>query len=159
MKRNCYGYKIVGEPIVERRDFLNDNEEITWGKINRFATKEGFDSRYEIISNYILKPGTKLVRYGPLEGRNSSDIGTPYEDVSLPYYVSTVEYHELIVCKDINVMVIVKKGIVAADFGRRGMGVQYTHEESIKTSIEKGKIKEVKTWLIPALIKNLIWRH
>lgn len=102
------------------------------------ADEDGFDIRHvEENGTYCMEVelprGTQLIRYGSSRGRFTAPKGTPFETLGLPYVRETVEFHEYKVEADsINVICVVKRGVVAPMFDSKGGGVQYLHPSSMQ---------------------------
>jgi len=94
-----------------------------------------------------LTERSKVIRYGFDSGKYTTEKGTLYEMLSLPYRKESLPYHEYIVVGICEVVCLVDKGIVAPGFGSQGGGIQYRHYFSIHESIRKGILKEDFTWL------------
>ena len=163
MKFNCYGKVISGvrqlaDPSFGKVDesgktLYNDSgEQIpAWASPNEFVDENGFDKSYVGTHGYwdeiILPKGTILARYGSEIGRLTTDKGTPYELLGLPYIKATCEYHEYIVCGDVKVKCQVKRGSVYKMFNSEGGAIQYYHSQSIKKELQDNKLKEVFGWI------------
>lgn len=113
---------------------------------------KGFDKRIDMgngsyYERIVLPPGTMLCRYGSIKGNFTSDVGMPYESLSLPYVVETIPYHEFLVITGVEVCCRVWKGKVYPLFGEgTGGGIQYWHEHGILGDLHSGAIKEVFSW-------------
>ena len=156
MRKRKYNY--LGEDITEVKRKLsspsfgeyNVNGEPLpyWTPENEDVDGDGFDKHYNGTHGYwdeiTLDKGKLLVRYGNERGYMTTDYGTPYELLGLPYVPETVEYHVYEVIAD-NVVVKcqVKKGIVSPMFNSEGGAIQYKHSQSIFAEIADGKLKEV----------------
>ena len=158
MKWNCFGKRLFDdyEPVIESASSISEIGTIRWGYSNEYADENGFDTRFPVDKDYILKPGEKIIRYGSPNGKFTAVYGTSYDEISLPYKVESIEYHEYIVTKAFNVKVIVAKGIVAEDHGRKGQGTQYMHRQSISEEIAEGNLKEVKTWIVKTWLHSIL---
>ena len=77
----------------------------------------------------------------------TTDKGTPYSKLSLPYVKETMEYHEYIVTKDIHVFCYVTQGIAAPKFNMPGGGIQYKHKQAINLECEDGYLQEDFSWI------------
>ncbi len=88
-----------------------------------YPTNDGFISK----TRDVLKPGTRIDRYGPPNGRFASPEGSSFGSRSLPDSARAVEYHVYEVIKPLPVQV----GKAIPWFGQRGGGVQYRFDESI----------------------------
>ena len=153
MKKNCNGELIVGKR--EFRDpsygFYGEGgeEHVNWNKPDEDVDEDGFDKHHkepdgQYKQDVILPYGKLLCRYGPLMGRTTTDYGTPYENISLPYIKETVEYHIFRVIADgLIVQCIVTKGKTAPMFEQPGGAVQYKHYQSLIKEVESDKLEEV----------------
>lgn len=148
MEHNFFGDPLEPENayVPIETCFVKDNGSIDWVTYAAFSDKEGFDTRCNTEKVKLLKD-TRIARYGSEFGKYSAPVGTPYEKLSLPYIHNTVPYHEYIVLDDIEVMCIVKKGIIAPNFHTMGGGIQYLHHQSIAQEIENEALKEVYEWI------------
>ena len=61
--------------------------------------------------------------------------------------IKTIEYHEYIVLRDLEVYCIVTKGIAAPKFEQPGGGVQFMHRQSIRLECQDGFIEEDESWM------------
>lgn len=146
MKRNYFTKKLGDiKPVVTDNRFLNEDGRVDWKTFGVYIDDDGFDTRYDIVETTLPKD-TKLARFGPAGGRNTTLKGTSYDEVSLPYDINTVEYHEYVVKRDLTVYV--KKGIVASDFYKAGGGVQFLHLKPIADDVKEKNLKEVKWWVL-----------
>ena len=126
---------------------------VDWGIPDDKCDKDGFDKTFRpirgskeyIIKDYIIPKGTIICRYGSEFGSFTTNIGTPYEELGLPYVKETVEYHEYQVSKDIHVECHVSYGKVAPKFLSDGGGIQYLHRQKIKDELVDC-LKEVFSW-------------
>ena len=125
--------------------------EVNWKKL-KFADRHGFDIRNrEKNGNYIIEVklpfGTKLLRYGGEGGHYTAPLGTPYEQLSLPYKKETVEYHEyVVIANEITVICKVDKGIVAPGFDSDGGAIQYLHHETIGEELKNEVLDKIDLW-------------
>lgn len=92
----------------------NGNPVPYWIEENDMVDSDGFDKSYIGVDGYwdeiILPIGTMLIRYGNVRGRLTTDIGTPYDKLALPYKPETLEYHEYrVVSNGVKVRCVVKK--------------------------------------------------
>ncbi len=127
---------------------------IKWGEETDKCDSDGFDKKYrpidgsdEYVVDYLLPKGTIICRYGTNNGRFTTIKGTSYELLSLPYIKDTIEYHEYIVSKDVNVKCYVKKGISAPMFNSPGGAIQFKHKQIIKLECEDGYLQEDFSWI------------
>ncbi len=153
MKKNYLGQIITG-----RKQFISPlfgyydesgNEHVNWMPENADVDSDGFDKNNREFNNeyavdIVLPYGKLICRYGNIRGRFTTDIGTDYDTLSLPYVKETVEYHVYKVISDgFKVKCCVLRGRVAPMFLSKGGAVQYKHHESIAKEIEYGKLEEV----------------
>ncbi len=159
MKLNCFGQTIQKTYIVRSCDYLKDDGNIDWSQL-KDADDDGFDTTRLTyccyIIPYIIPKGTKIIRYGHPKGNFTAPYGTKYEEISLPYDIASMEYHEYIVKKNCRVNCVVKKGYAAPGFGVMGGGIQYKHKESILELLYKGILKEDYKWSIKTISKKLL---
>lgn len=157
MKKNDTGEIITGYLRLRNpaygtgRKTPDGDPEVDWsGCKTSYSDDNGFDLR-NIEKNgkhYIeinLPKGTQLIRYGRETGKYTAPKGTRYEELSLPYIKSSVEFHEYRVIVDsITVYCTVNKGIVAPMFDCNGGGVQYFHlDGSIRKMVQKNILERV----------------
>lgn len=114
------------------------------------ADEHGFDT-HNIEENgahtitCTLPKGTVIIRFGSELGRYTAPQGTHYEEVSLPYTIESMEYHEYRVVADgLEVRCVVQKGRVAPMFRQPGGGVQYLHEHSIRSLVRGQQVERIK---------------
>jgi hypothetical protein len=69
----------------------------------------------------------KICRYGFKGGSTTTNIGTLYEEISLPYKKESMPYYEFIVIGKCMVKCSVLKGKATPGFEQKGGGVQYVH--------------------------------
>lgn len=125
--------------------------EINWkGCKTEYADDYGFDRR-NIEPNgkhtiaYILPKDSIIIRFGNEWGQYTAPQHTRYEEVSLPYALESIEYHEYRVIADgLPVQCIVEKGRVAPMFNQPGGGIQYRHEETIRLLIQNEQLERIK---------------
>ena len=129
-------------------EFFSENGYPKWELIS-FGDQFGFDvRRYDsLVWNYILPVGTRICRYGSISGRFSTDPGTEYNRLSLPYTEKSMPYHEYIVEGECQVKCVVDKGIVAPGFSSPGGAIQYMHHIPIDEALKTGILKEDMSWL------------
>ncbi len=148
-----YNYK--GELLTpETTDILlpripkQGNGQPIYDDLLEYNDSHGFDVRYE-IKTVTLNPGKVVVRYGSEFGSYTTDKGTPYEALSLPYRKESREYHEYVVKTTTTVKCVVLKGIVAPGKNKSmiGGGVQYMHPMPIKKLCDNEIIEEDFSWL------------
>ena len=90
-----------------------------------------------------------LCRYGAPYSDMTALKGTAYDELSLPYDINSIEYHEYEVITDgVFVRCIVKRGIVAPMFDSPGGAVQFQHERIIQAELETGRLREDMQWLV-----------
>ena len=118
-----------GKPPIVRKA-ANDN--------NPYPSNFGFQGKAVPTT---LKAGTVIDRYGSLNGKFSSPVGTTFEQRSLSATMKSAQYRKFEVIKPLNVM----SGKVAPWYGKsNGGGTQYMSTMSFKELIRKGYIREVK---------------
>lgn len=155
---NCYGEDITGKkPLLADSSFGNYDEDMNphpfWQPEDESVDSYGFDKRHveengSYIQEVILPRGTMLCRYGPPQGRMTTNAGIPYELLGLPYKKETIAYHEYKVIADgVIVQCKVLRGFVYPTFGSKGNVVQYLHPVTIEEEIYLGKIEEDFIWL------------
>ena len=132
---------------VDKETGLPNKDVPDWGKWIRDGDEYGFWNLAPVTYDVILPAGKRIVRYGNAQGRFSTDYGTAFEMLSLPYVKESLEYHEYIVMADCLVKCIVTKGLVAPGFKQPGRGIQYYHDRPMHESIRLGIIKEDYSWL------------
>lgn len=115
-----------------------------------YADRYGFDKR-NIEANghytisYVLPKDTVIIRFGSEHGQYTAPQNTSFEEVSLPYTIESLEYHEYRVIADgLRVECIVEKGKVAPMFRQPGGGVQYRHPHSIRSLIRDAQLERIK---------------
>ena len=141
------------EPIVENVTFLRNESGILlidWPDPLQVRDVDalGYDKRIafengDYTHKIILKKGDIICRYGAPTGKNTTAPKCSYEELSLPYDVNTISYHEYALMTDI----VVTEGVVYPWFGRKGGGIQYHHKNKITYELMEEKIKEVYEWL------------
>ena len=161
MKR-VYNYK--GELLTPEREYLpadsvffDDKGKPLWKKYVQ-SKDSGFDETYRFdngtyIKRIVLPVGKKIVRYGGVFGRYTSDEGVDYDRLSLPYLKESMQYHEYIVSGHCEVECVVDKGFTAPGFGSDGGAVQYRHLFPIQKSLKIGILREDLTWLSKILLR------
>ncbi len=115
-----------------------------------FSDDNGFDIRnveenghYKV--RYILPKGSVIIRYGHEYGRYTAPEHTPFEELSLPYTIESLEYHEYkVLSEGLPVQCIVEKGRVAPMFHQPGGGVQYLHSNSIHSLVWNEQLERIK---------------
>lgn len=157
-------YNYLGEDITSENikikdasyGFVDDNNipHINWTKENDVVDSDGFDKRKIIeslnsyvIKDYLLPKGTIICRYGFSGGLFTTEKGTSYETLGLPYIKETIEYHEYKVTEDLRVDCYVTKGIVAPMFSSDGGGIQFKHKQKIFLECEDGYLQEDLSWI------------
>ncbi len=154
MEYNYLGQPINCEPQLLDPSFgyydKNAQLHINWAKEDEYVdavglakSYKGTDGHYDVIT---LPRGKIIKRFGPLDGKSSTDLDEPYERLGLPYVPETIEYHELLVVRPLSVKV--KSGIVYPMFFSPGGAVQYVHFIKIINEIKNGNLKEVTKWKI-----------
>lgn len=155
-KTNYKGEIITGNMKLIKQEFgtgkrhLNGEPVINWGKLSKYADKNGFDTRKFIEGEkYIIKTtlpkGTIIIRYGSIYGRFTAPDGTDYDNLALPYIKETVEFNKYKVVSDnVKVSCIVHKGYVAPGFDSPGGAIQFFHEKSIQALLLEKVIKRIK---------------
>lgn len=153
-------FNYLGNPISGKKKLIslqygtydeNGEPNPYWTEPNEFVDGDGFDKTYKGTHGYwdeiFLPKSTIIARYGNIRGQLTTDVGTPYESLGLPYDPFTVEYHEYeVIADNVRVKCQVKKGKVYPMFGSNDGAIQYLHEEPIRDELAKGKIKEVFKW-------------
>ena len=87
----------------------------------------------------ILQPGTVIDRYGDLNGKYLSPIGTPLEMRALPPTTKISEYSQFVILKPLEV----DASMIAPAFNKIGLGTQYKTKDTINELLEKKFIKEI----------------
>ena len=155
MKKNYKGDNISGPKVLEKPEYgtgrhnKNGEPEVNWDYLSEYADNDGFDIRndegngeYKIF--VALPKGTKIIRYGHEEGSFTAPVGTPYENLALPYVKETVEYNEYKVIADqVTVECKVCKGKVAPGFSSDGGAIQYKHPITIRASIKERILERI----------------
>lgn len=148
-----------GELLTEKNWFLPKDEkyfdehgEPLWDKWIMFGDQDGFDTRHKTasgtyIERIVLPKGKIISRYGPEHGTYTTDQGGRYDDLSLPYVMTSVPYHEYIVMEECEVDCVVDRGVAAPGFDSAGGGVQYKHCASIHDLVFQDVLKEDYSWL------------
>ncbi len=150
------GYTDMYVPI--KPEYMKSEGEPDWELIQH-GDFYGFDTEV-ILDNGVYKKtivlpvGKKIIRYGIFKGRFTSDYGTPYELLSLPYKKESMEYHEYIVAGECKVECVVEYGYTAPGFSSLGGAIQYRHEKTIRESLAEKILKEDKAWLENLQKKN-----
>lgn len=154
---NYYGKVIVSPYQLASPDFGTGEfdeygkPKIDWPRYTtEYADKYGFDKR-NIEANgkytipYVLPKGTVIIRFGSEFGQYTAPQNTRFEEVSLPYTIESIEYHEYRVIADgLRVECIVDKGKVAPMFHQPGGGVQYRHPHAIRALIRSAQLERIK---------------
>lgn len=136
-----------GRPLPDWRQIINGDK--------RGFDKTNSESNGKYKMKVVLPKHTRLVRYGPENGKYTAPEGTEYEKLSLPYTKESVFYHEyevkaesitVIAIGDYSVIKkhIVVKGKVAPGFDYPGGGVQYYHPYTMLESIRRKLIERIK---------------
>ena len=86
-----------------------------------------------------LMPGDKIDRFGKLEGKYFSPIGTPVEMRALPYNADLSCYEQFEVIKPFEV----KVSTIAPAFNKIGLGIQYQSPVSADILLKRGIIKRM----------------
>ena len=86
-----------------------------------------------------LMPGDKIDRFGKLEGKYFSPIGTPVEMRALPYNEDLSCYEQFEVIKPFEV----KVSTIAPAFNKIGFGIQYQFPVSADILLKRGIIKRI----------------
>ena len=87
--------------------------------------------------NIYLMPGDKIDRYGKVNGKYFSPIGTPVEMRSLPYDVDLTQYKQFEVVKPFEV----EASTIAPAFDKVGLGTQYRSSVTGSVLLKHGIIK------------------
>ncbi len=106
-----------------------------WSENNGFAGEP---------TNTVLEPGTRVDRYGGVNGSFVSPEGTPYTQRSLPAGYDKLPYHIYEVVESIEV----QSGKIAPWFGEEGGGIQHLFYKSIEELLKQGILKEVFRWML-----------
>ena len=105
-----------------------------------YPPNDGFAGKIEDV---ILEPDSEINlidRYGKIQGRFFSPVGTPFEKRALPSISNNLSiYHKYKVLRPFSA----KKGTIAGWFNQPGGGVQYLTEKSAKELLEEGYLEEV----------------
>lgn len=103
----------------------------------KWPENRGFEGSSYMV---VLKPGTKIDRYGHNGGRFAAPMGTPYEQRSL--FPGTKDVKP---CHKFNVVrkVKVEAGVTAAWFDEPGGGIQYVFDNSIEYYLDNGTLEEI----------------
>lgn len=118
---------VADESYIVRSDDYNETGEwsIDWESYAVNADDDGFDKDTPVTSE-TLTENTIIARYGSERGRNGTDVGTDYSELSLPYDPESQEYHEYRVISPVEC----KKGVAAQNFGQKGHGTQYLFKDT-----------------------------
>lgn len=117
------------------------------------ADSNGFDvteTRYngKYTREIYLPRGFRIIRFGDPNGKFSAPYGTAYDELSLPYTIESMTYHEYVVKRRCFVkMYRVQEGIVARNFKCRGGGTQYHHRTTIAHLLQESILEEDISWL------------
>lgn len=157
METNIYGKKVISSYQLASPDFGTGQinhygiPEVNWnGLRTEYADENGFDVRHKEcngkhIVSYMIPKNTILIRFGSEYGKFTSPHGTHFEQVSLPYTIESLAYHEYRVISDsLTVRCIVDKGKVAPMFNQPGGGTQYLHSHTIHVLLRKSILKRIK---------------
>jgi RHS repeat-associated protein len=88
----------------------------------------------------ILKPGTRIDRYGSELGTFASPAGTPFGARALPPHAASAPFRQYEVVQPLPV----RRGTTAPWFGQPGGGIQYELTQPIETLIQQGFLKRVR---------------
>lgn len=88
----------------------------------------------------VLKPGTRIDRFGGDRGRFVAAQGTPLAQRSMRMGADKAPYSVFEVQSDLQV----RGGITAPAFGQPGGGIQYTLPESVRSLLEAGVIRRTE---------------
>ena len=132
--------------------FMNAQGLPLWNDFLENADDLGFaldniESNGRYIQKVVLPIGKKVIRFGFAHGAFTTDEGTDYGSLALPYTEESMPYHEYVVEGKCEVECVVDRGRVAAGFGSKGGAVQYRHYHTMKESIALGILKEDFGWL------------
>lgn len=154
---NYYGQVIVTPYQLASPDFGTGDMDkygipiIDWPRFTaEHADNCGFDKRNieangQYTISYVLPKDTVIIRFGSEHGQYTAPQNTRFEEVSLPYTIESVEYHEYRVIADgLHVQCIVDKGKAAPMFHQPGGGVQYRHQHSIRSLIRDAQLERIK---------------
>ncbi|MBQ7564495.1 MAG: TNT domain-containing protein [Lachnospiraceae bacterium] len=151
---NRYGERLsdaaLKVPLNEM--FLDSLGMPRWNTFTENADTSGFDinnveSNGDYIQKIVLPIGKRIIRFGLPNGAFTTDEGTDYSLLALPYTEKSMPYHEYIVEGKCEVECVVDKGRVAPGFGSRGGAIRYRHYHTMKESITLGILKEDMEWL------------
>ena len=150
---NEFLHNVFGEKVGEKPEFADPN----FGKvlqngrivpdyqIGDYTDCDGFDTR-NIEENgkytipFMLAKGNRICRYGSEAGKYTTYVGSPYEQLALPWDINTVQYHEYEVIADgLKVSLVVTKGIVGPQpkFHSRGGAIQFLHNYTIEQEVKE----------------------
>ena len=151
---NRFGEQITSKnlKIPLREEYINSQGTPKWDQFIQNGDRAGFDihnieSNGSYIQKVILPKGKKVIRFGFSGGVFTTDEGTEYSSLSLPYTESSMPYHEYIVVGKCEVECLVDRGRVAPGFGSLGGAVQYRHYNTMKESLSLGILMEDTEWL------------
>lgn len=154
--RNWVGEKVTNPYVVRDRSFLMTDEKgrikINWSGPR--ADSDGFDKEHREPNGrprmlVELPVGTELLRYGAPGGSFTAPKGTDYEQLSLPYEKSSMEYNEYrVIAHGVLVEVCTaERGRVAPLFNQPGGGIQYYHgDDSVQDLLDAKKLKRIELW-------------
>ena len=152
MAYNVFGKVLLPSEVYVpiKAEFVDSNGDPKYREyISQYGDSFGFDKRHydTLVRDMFLPKGMRICRYGNHFGRFSTDVGTPFEQLSLPYRIDSFEYHEYTVSGTCVVDCVVDKGLVAPGFESPGGGIQYYHHKSLHDSLRDGSLKEEMSWL------------
>ena len=119
------------EKLLSNQKYFTPKGEPIWPPNRGFAGE---------TTEVVLKPGTRLDRYGQDTGQFVSPEGTPLEMRSLPPGAEKRPYHIYEVVKEFKAT----SGEIAEWFGQPGKGIQYEFNQTIQELLDAGIIREVK---------------
>ena len=96
---NRFGDILPDDAVQEPADpsYVNTKGEFKW----LMDGKDGFDPNCDpLYEYYALSKGERILRYGGRQGSYAAPVGTPYEQLALPYKIRTCLYNEYEVMVD-----------------------------------------------------------
>lgn len=107
-------------------------------KHNEWPPNDGFTPGTS--ERYTLWPGQLVDRYGSIQGKFAAEYGTPYRARALKPGSDGKPYHAYEVTQPIEVTA----GSSRSWFGYEGGGSQYKFDQSIRTLLDRGMLREKK---------------
>lgn len=170
---NFYGRELKSDrpqPTLRRPYFgkLNDDgaytNEVDYDSVYAPAFTDGFDETYtgfngtfKMDVTELIQPGYSICRFGREFGYFTTDLGTPYEALSLPDNIEDREYHVYCFTEGfLDILkaegIIIEKGRIAPAWECPGGGIQYVFRDedefvSMHDLVAMGVLVEDYGWL------------